>query len=139
MARSKKVTVTEKEVLEIKKQNQSRLDEMFSNPTWRYELGKKHFGEARWQKVFFGEKHPDYDDWKKDPNREKIADTNRPISEWDEEGNLIDTYDNIQAALDKYGWIAKKGINVLDSAREKHRKAYGRLWKFEDIEEKEND
>lgn len=135
MARTKKSQVTEEEVQQIKEQNRKRLDELFSNPNWRYELGKKHFGEARWQKVFFGEKHPEYFDWKLDPNREKAADTTRPISEWDVDGNLIDTYNNIEEVLEKYGWEKPKGINVLDSARDMKRKlAYGRKWKFEDLE-----
>lgn len=135
MARTKKEKVTKEEVLEIKEQNKKKLDELFSNPNWRYELGKKHFGEARWQKVFFGEEHPEYWDWKKDPNREKMADTHRPISEWDKEGNLIDTYENVGEALEKYGWESTKGVNVLDSARDMNRKlAYGRIWKFEDLE-----
>ena len=137
MARTKKikVTITEEELNEIKAENRRKLDEVFSNPNWRYELGKKHFGEQRWQKVFFGEKHPDYMDWKFDPNREKIADTTRPLSEWDKEGNLIDTYDNIQAVLEKYDWEAKKGIHIIDSARDRGKTAYGKIWKFEDIED----
>ena len=125
---------TDEDLIEIRNQNKRILDELFANPNWRYELGKKHFGEARWQKIFFGEKHPDYLDWKFDPNREKIADTTRPISEWDKDGNLIDNYENIKEALEKYGWENKKGVHIIDSCRGKNVGAYGRVWKFEDLE-----
>jgi len=137
MARTKKikVTITEEELNEIREENRTKLNAILSNPNWRYELGKKHFGEQRWQKVFFGERHPDYDDWRKDPNREKISDTHRPLSEWDTDGNLIDTYANIEEVLQKYDWEHKRGIHIIDSARNKNKSAYQRIWKFEDIED----
>lgn len=125
---------TDEDLIEIRNQNKRRLEEIFSNPNWRYELGKKHFGEKRWQKVFFGENHPDYKDWKFDPNREKVADTNRPISEWDENGNLIDTYENITEVIEKYGWDMKKSTHIIDTCRGKNIKSYGRVWKFEDLD-----
>ena len=134
MAGTKKIKVTKEEVQQIKEHNKRVLDELFANPNWRYDLGKKHFGEKRWQKVFFGEKHPEYLDWKMDPNREKAADTTRPISEWDADGNLIDTYNSVDEVIEKYGWERPKGINILDSCRDSRKFAYGRNWKFEDLE-----
>lgn len=125
---------TDEDVIRIKEENKRILDELFSNPNWRYELGRKHFGEARWQKVFFGEKHPEYLDWKFDPNREYSSDTTRPISEWDNDGNLIDKYDTVEDVCKKYEWETKKGIHILDAARNKQSRAYNRVWKFDDLD-----
>ena len=125
---------TDEDVREIRRKNKETLDKLFSNPNWRYELGKKHFGEKRWQKVFFGEDHPDYWEWKWDPNREKSADTTRPISEYTKEGELLGSWENVMEMIEERDWNKSKAVHIIDAARGKQGHAYGKVYKFDDLD-----
>jgi hypothetical protein len=128
--RHKKYKCTPEELAEIRARNKKVLDDIFSDENWREKLGTKYYGKARWQKIFFGEDHPEYWDWRMNPNREKSSDTNRRVIELDLDGNTLNEFENIKEVLELYDWPATRGILIMDCARNKAETAYGRKWEF---------
>ena len=124
--------ITREELLEIRKENQRKLDHVFSQPNWRKYIGIKHYGEENWQKMMFGEKHPDYKDWQDDEQRDKTPMTELPLGEYDLDGNHIRDWKNVQEVCEHYGWGDLQGRkqNIIECIRSKRDSAYGRQWKI---------
>lgn len=119
---------TEEDVIQIKKQNRERLEGILSDPNWRRTVGIKHYGEKNWQKMMFGEKHPDYLEWKWDETRNKTPLTELPLQEWTLDDQLIDEYKNVNEVIEKYGWGDSNKQHIMACLRGKRVTAYNKKW-----------
>lgn len=141
MPRTKKRgPITKEELMEIRLENQRKLDEIMSIPNYIEVIARKYFGDD-WLRTIEGH-HPaklerlkrnsqaQRDRQKNDSYTKRVNATDLPILQLDLEGNLVKEWTSIKE------WKATDGINAssyvspLQCAKGKDLTAYGYKWKF---------
>lgn len=131
----KKKEFPREEYLKIKAENIRKLEEILTTPDYMEILGKKYYGE-RWFTVL-----PDGHYKRKERNELirtgvlKITGyIDRPIIQYDLDGNLIDEFPSARAWADETGntynaaqHVAKSAVGVQFGGRDT---AYGYRWEF---------
>ena len=131
----------EEDIIQLRKQNKERMDAIFNNPNWRKDLGVKYFGEEEWFKIYHGERHPEFQEIKKESGyhqtRSNVSYVKKPLSQYDLEGNFIKSFKNVKEVLIEYNWEAKHQTHIMMACKGKAVTAYGYVWKFNESVENE--
>ncbi len=128
---------------EIKRESKRKLEEIMSTPNWLEVFGRKYYPD-NWIK-HLDKNHPERAKRTKENNDkaqrrakgEKVAynvpQTKIPIEQWDEDGDLIETFPNAKAAAEKLGYVES---TIIRCARGEHRTSNGYIWKFKITKER---
>lgn len=131
--------VTEEEIIEIKRENKRKLDEILSMPDYMVYLGKKYYGE-RWFTIF------DNDHFMKIEHNKQVQKfgakvrkyMDRPLIQLDMEGKFVKEWKSARAWADenkdelKNPYSAAQHIGKV--ATGKGETAYGFKWRFKEDE-----
>ena len=134
----KKKTITKEQLLEIRLENQRKLDEIMNIPNYIEVLAKKYY-EDDWMRTLGNSHYLKIEKQKRNAianvRRQKeenyvprIASTTLPIVELTLEGEFIKEWDNIKLWRDENP--TKHYISPIQCANGKQKVAYGRTWKF---------
>jgi hypothetical protein len=138
-------TYTMEEYLEIKKHNKEVLDRIFSDDDWVVNLAKKWYGD-RWTMLI--DKHPDKTEIvkaKQNQNtknvklrkegtwvRTNIPDTQKPLIQYDLEGNEVARWDTVHHWCKETGSGKDKVVSVMACTFRGQETAYGYIWKVDE-------
>jgi len=137
--KNRKATITQIELDWIKTENSMKLDEITSDINYQERLGKKYYGE-RWHTILEAT-HPLNLEFKKKKLRGEIKYIpyqNRPLLEYDLEGNFIREWESAKVwametgnSLSASTHVAKQAQGRVMSQKDS---AYGSVWKFKEDE-----
>ena len=131
----KTLQISREEYLQIKIENQRKLNEILSNPNYMEELGRKYYGD-RWFTIF------EDGHFKKVEHRQIVnrygaqhkAYLHRALIQYDLDGNEVGEWESAKVWADSEGktysaaqHVVKSALGVQMGGRET---AYGFKWKF---------
>ena len=126
--------------LQIKKYNKEKLDEILANPNYMEELGKKYYPH-NWEVIL-----EDGHFLKKERQKTHIMNAvarakgedipykktlfDLPIIQLDENGELLNEFENAKVACEELGWEEKRAQSIIRCCRGEYEKTYGYKWEF---------